>query len=103
MLPDKVVRILEQLQDEVPPFSATQAEKIISQNIGKPLRHVFKRFDRTPIGSASLAQVHSALSNNRKVVIKILRPGLAQRVHKNLKKRFISLQPLLTHSTQIAR
>ena len=97
MLPDNVVAILAQLQDNVPPFQAEQAEKIISKNIGKPLRHIFKNFNPNPIGSASLAQVHSAqLQNNRTVVIKILRPKLKININRNLKTLY-QLAAIIDH------
>ena len=85
ILPAPIAEALEQLQDRVPPFPHQQAEALICQNLGMPLHKVFKKFQKKAIGSASLAQVHVArLNNNRKVIIKLLRPNIHQKVQKNL-------------------
>ena len=86
ILPHDIAQALEQLQDKVPPFPSTQAVKIIEENLGGNLHTVFKKFQKKSIGSASLAQVHTAtLKNNRKVIIKLLRPDIHKKITDNLK------------------
>ncbi|MAV28894.1 MAG: ubiquinone biosynthesis regulatory protein kinase UbiB [Legionellales bacterium] len=86
ILPHDIAQALEQLQDKVPPFSSEQAVHIIEHNLNSPLQTVFKNFQKKSIGSASLAQVHTAtLKNNRKVIIKLLRPDIQSKITDNLK------------------
>ncbi|MDR2898568.1 MAG: AarF/ABC1/UbiB kinase family protein [Spirochaetaceae bacterium] len=72
---------LEKLQDGVPPFSGEDAELIIQEELGKPVRRLFASFDRTPIASASIAQVHKAvLFNGTAVAVKVQRPDIQKTV-----------------------
>ena len=85
LLPPEVSCALEKLQDKVPEFSPEEAQNMIEENTQKPISQVFKKFQKKAIGSASLAQVHMAtLTNNRKVIIKLLRPNIKKKIHKNL-------------------
>lgn len=81
LLPDAYVEELEQLQDRLPPVPFTEITATVEQELGGPLRDHFASFDEEPLGSASIAQVHKAeLPNNRSVVVKVRRTGLAERI-----------------------
>ena len=68
---------LAKLQDQVPPFPAELAVAEIERGFGRPLGEVFAEFDREPVASASVAQVHFArLPDGREVAVKVLRPGI---------------------------
>ncbi len=68
---------LRKLQDQVPPFSFDEVRAAVEKELGRPLEKIFKRFDRQPVGAASLAQVHKAvLLDGQTVAVKILRPGI---------------------------
>jgi len=68
---------LARLQDRVPPFDSAAAVAVIETALGKPLAELFAEFDRTPVASASVAQVHFArLPNGRPVAVKVLRTGI---------------------------
>jgi ubiquinone biosynthesis protein len=72
---------LEKLQDGVPPFSGEDAELIIQRELGKPIRRIFASFDRKPIASASIAQVHKAvLFNGTAVAVKVQRPDIQKTI-----------------------
>ena len=78
LLPADLAEELAKLQDRVPPFPADQAIATLERAYGKPVGEVFARFDREPVASASVAQVHfAALPDGREAAVKILRPGLA--------------------------
>jgi len=61
------------------------AVAILERVYKRPLGETFKSFDRTPIASASIAQVHLAeLPDGTPVAVKILRPDLAKVIDKDL-------------------
>ncbi len=77
LLPPDLANELALLQDRVPPFPEAQAIGVLENFYGKPVDSVFRKFERTPVASASVAQVHFAeLPDGTEVAIKILRPGI---------------------------
>ncbi|MDZ7604085.1 MAG: AarF/ABC1/UbiB kinase family protein [Cyclobacteriaceae bacterium] len=75
LVPEALITELEKLQDRVPPFPSAKAKEIIERETGKPIAETFVYFDETPIGSASIGQVHRArLLNGEDVVVKVQRP-----------------------------
>jgi ubiquinone biosynthesis protein len=61
----------------------------IERAFGRPVDEIFSQFDRTPIASASIAQVHFAKLKNtqgveREVAVKVLRPGMLKVINKDL-------------------
>lgn len=77
LLPPDLADELALLQDRVPPFPTEQALKVLEDFYGKPVDEVFVNFERTPVASASVAQVHFAeLPDGTEVAVKILRPGI---------------------------
>jgi len=81
LLPSDVAEELALLQDQVPPFPGAIARAAVESALGAPVATLYKHFDETPLASASIAQVHAAqLPDEREVVVKVLRPGIAQRI-----------------------
>ena len=79
LLPPDIADELAKLQDRVPPFPADEVTVVLRRVYGRPVDDVFRQFDRTPIASASVAQVHIArLHDGREVAVKVLRPGIAR-------------------------
>ena len=77
LLPTDIADELAKLQDQVPPFSSDLAVREVEAAFGRPLERVFARFDRTPVASASIAQVHFAeLPDGTEAAVKILRPNM---------------------------
>jgi ubiquinone biosynthesis protein len=75
LLPKEVVIELEKLQDDVEPFDLTEAKSVFESETGLKIKNVFKEFEKNPVASASMAQVHKAvLKNGVKVAVKIQRP-----------------------------
>ncbi len=76
VLPAEWVLELAKLQDKVPPFDFEKALSIIENELGTRAKEI-SEITTTPLGAASLAQVHRAtLRSGREVVFKIQRPGL---------------------------
>src|SRR5688572_9400121 len=68
LFPPHVIAALTRLQDDVGAFAWRHVERSIVEDFGAPVDTVFARFDRTPIASASVAQVHrAALPDGREV------------------------------------
>jgi len=81
LLPPDVAEELALLQDQVPPFPGAVARAAVETALRAPIATLYKNFDETPLASASIAQVHAAqLGDGRDVVVKVLRPGIAERI-----------------------
>lgn len=77
LLPTPYLRELAKLQDDVPPFPAEDARRIIEEDLGRPASELFARFDGRPLAAASIAQIHGArLLDGREVVVKVERPDI---------------------------
>lgn len=86
LFPEDLVDCLEQLQDRVPPFDGELAVKMIEENYKKPIDTLFAQFDRKPLASASIAQVHAAtLHDGSDVVVKILRPNIKKTIKQDIR------------------
>lgn len=90
LLPPDIAQELALLQDRVPPFPAEVAITTIERSFRKPLSELFVRFDREPVASASIAQVHFARIRDREgveheVAVKVLRPGMLQVIESDLR------------------
>ncbi|HVR50434.1 MAG TPA: ubiquinone biosynthesis regulatory protein kinase UbiB [Pseudorhodoferax sp.] len=89
LLPPDIADELTRLQDRVPPFPSEVAVATIERAFRKPIDQIFVQFDREPIASASIAQVHFAVLRNRQgqdreVAVKVLRPGMLATIDKDL-------------------
>jgi ubiquinone biosynthesis protein len=86
LLPPDIADELVRLQDRVPPFPGDQARRIIETAYGQPLTAILASFDEVPLASASIAQVHAGrLPDGREVVIKVVRPGIAPRIRRDVR------------------
>ena len=89
LLPADIADELALLQDRVPPFPGDEAVVIIERASGQPIDALFTSFDRAPVASASIAQVHFAITTDkhgreREVAVKVLRPGMLKVIDQDL-------------------
>jgi ubiquinone biosynthesis protein len=89
LLPADVADELALLQDRVPPFPTDVAIATIERAFRRPLDAIFTSFEREPVASASIAQVHFATMRDRlgrlqEVAVKVLRPGMLPVIEKDL-------------------
>ncbi|MGH7286488.1 MAG: ABC1 kinase family protein [Myxococcota bacterium] len=81
VLPREVSDELAKLQDRVEPHPLGEVEAQIVRELGGPIASHFGAFERVPIASASLGQVHEArLPDGRRVAVKVLYPGVERSV-----------------------
>lgn len=79
ILPREIVEQLSKLQDEVPPFPYKQSIKTFEEDIGDSWTNILSSFDKEPVASASLSQVHKASTlDGREIVLKIQRPNIKE-------------------------
>lgn len=85
LMPPDIADELAKLQDQVPPFDSDLAVREITRALGASPEQIFSHFERKPVASASIAQVHFAeLKDGRQVAIKVLRPGMAKVIDEDL-------------------
>ena len=81
IFPEELVEEFRLLRDRVPPEPFSTVRRTIEEDLGRPLSEVFTSFDRVPIASASIAQVHAAtLRTGERVVVKVQRRTVASLV-----------------------
>lgn len=85
LVPPAYLAALERTQDDIAPVPADQIRAVIESELGVRPSHLFETFDDTPLGSASLAQVHRAtLRDGRAVAVKVQRPNISEVIHNDL-------------------
>lgn len=77
---------LEKLRSDVKPMPFETVKEVLTEAYGPDLDKVFTRIDETPLGSASIAQVHKAwLKDGPMVVVKVQRPGIYQEMEEDIR------------------
>src|SRR5690349_8507770 len=84
-LPEEFRRELEGLQDAVPPRPYVDIEARIVEELDKRPDELFAHFEKKPIASASIGQVHIAkLHDGSKVAVKVQYPDIEETVRRDL-------------------
>jgi ubiquinone biosynthesis protein len=89
LFPPHIIHELEKLQDDVGPFAFHQVQRILVEELGKPIAEVFAELAPVPVASASVAQVHKArlvpALGGQVVAVKVRRPDLERIVDFDLR------------------
>jgi len=85
IFPSDFSQELSKLQSCLPPLPVEVIEKVISDELGRPVKEIFKSFDPNPVGVASIGQAHAAtLHDGTDVVIKVRKPGVVEQVAEDM-------------------
>jgi ubiquinone biosynthesis protein len=86
LLPPAVCRELQELFDHVQPIPFETVRQTVERELGRPLPTAFRSVDPIPLGSASIAQVHRAVTvTGDSVVVKVMRPGIRSSIETDLR------------------
>jgi ubiquinone biosynthesis protein len=81
---DAAINLLK-LQDQLPPAPFEAIYEEINTSLNKPAADLFDYIDPVAVGSASIAQVHRARTNEGKdVAVKVLRPGIREQFARDI-------------------
>jgi len=104
LLPPEVIAELRKLQDDVPPMTPEEVEQVLTESYGEGLDAIFASFERTPLASASIGQVHVATLRPTvdggpplAVVVKLQRPKARATVERDLDLLYLLARLLEAH------
>lgn len=81
IVPPAFASSFERMQEDVEPVPFDAIRGVVESELGVRLNQAFTEFEETPLGSASLAQVHWArLRDGTAVAVKVQKPGIAQQL-----------------------
>jgi ubiquinone biosynthesis protein len=93
---------LARLKDRLEPFPTDVARREVEASLGRTIESLYATFGE-PVAAASLAQAHDAtLIDGRRVAVKVLRPGIAQRVAEDSEAMRLAGR-LMEHWSEAAR
>uniref|UniRef100_A0A8D1C5Q5 AarF domain-containing protein kinase 1 n=1 Tax=Sus scrofa TaxID=9823 RepID=A0A8D1C5Q5_PIG len=85
LLPEEYTSTLKVLHSQAPQSSMQEVRQVIREDLGKEIHDLFVSFDDTPLGAASLAQVHKAvLHDGRTVAVKVQHPKVQAQSSKDI-------------------
>jgi ubiquinone biosynthesis protein len=103
ILPGFILRALSRLQDNVEPFDYAVVERIVTSELGVRLSKAFSAFEKEPLASASLSQVHRArLRNGRQVAVKVQRPGIREKMFEDIEAMH-SIAGIVDRTTRVGK
>jgi predicted unusual protein kinase regulating ubiquinone biosynthesis (AarF/ABC1/UbiB family) len=84
-LPEHVRGALADLRQDAPPMSPELAAGVVERELGAPPEEVFAEWDPIPLASASIGQVHQAVTHDgRAVAVKVQYPDVDEAIRADL-------------------
>lgn len=103
LFPPEYEEALYRLLDNVKPVSYTEIKKVVEEQFECGIEDVFSSFEKKPLSSASIGQVHVAvLSNRKKVAVKVQKPGIAKQISNDL-HTLESMSSFFTNHSQLGK
>jgi ubiquinone biosynthesis protein len=103
---DEMATQLRVLQDKLPPFSVSEAKRMVETELGVAVDSLFSEFSE-PVAAASIAQVHKAKlsGSGETVAVKVLRPNVERDFRKDIDAFYLaaSMIELLSPSSRRLR
>jgi ubiquinone biosynthesis protein len=104
LVPKSYIRELEKLQDEVPPTPYSSIEGTIKAELGREIKDLFASFEKKPVASASISQVHRAtLKDGDVVAVKIQRPDVRKIMETDVEIMFYVAKLLEKHMPKMKK
>jgi ubiquinone biosynthesis protein len=86
LLPPEWIAQLEELQDQTHALPFAQLKPQVEASLGARLTECFREVDENPVGTASMAQVHRAVTlSGEEIVLKIRKPGIEEKIEADLR------------------
>lgn len=86
ILPQRYCDELLKLNSDVTPMPFSEVEKVLEKAYGEDWHEIFSSIEETPLGSASIAQVHRAkLKTGEDVVVKVQREGIYETMSRDMR------------------
>jgi len=93
LVPVSYAKEFEKLREHAPEVEFTTIKQIVEAELDDKIEHVFQQFDKKPLATASIAQVHKAtLRSGQTVVVKVQKPDI-----RNLIERDLDIMFFLAH------
>jgi ubiquinone biosynthesis protein len=84
ILPRSVTGELRHLLNQLPVVPFARYCELVTADLGRPLDTMFESIDETPLGSASIAQIHRARTvDGDEVVLKVVKPGVREMLRRD--------------------
>lgn len=101
--PREYVDEFQHCLDQTRPLPYSVMEGILREELGEAVDTEFTRIDRTPLASASIAQVHGArLKTGEEVVLKIQKPGVSNILLTDLNFLYVTARVVETLAPKLA-
>lgn len=98
LIPEDYTSEFEKLHDRVQTLPFDVVESVLKEEFGNSLYQKFTFIDPSPLGSASIAQVHKArLATGETVVVKVQRPGIIQTINDDLNVLYMLAELLMSY------
>ncbi len=99
-----MIRELEKLQDDAPVLPYEEIEPLIERALKAPPSRVFRSIDHQPLASASVAQVHKAVTKKgERVVLKVRKPKVRRTIEADLRLMHAMARLLAIQSVELRR
>lgn len=109
LLTPEIRAVVARLQNQAPPMPWSTVRQVITEQLGRPPEEAYASFEEAPLASASLGQVHRAVTKDgATVAVKVQYPDIAKAIESDLKNvgamvKVVTTTSRLTHGTEYFR